>query len=60
MPRFGLCDSCVHMKLNRNTRGSVFLFCKLSREDERFPKYPAVPVQQCTGYRRPTAPAESR
>ena len=47
----GLCDSCVHQKLISTTRGSVFSMCLLSREDERFPKYPRVPVLQCSGYR---------
>jgi hypothetical protein len=51
MARFGLCDTCVHHKLNRNTRGSVFLFCKLSRTDDRFPKYPRVPIKECSGYK---------
>jgi hypothetical protein len=51
MARYGLCDTCVHAKLNRNTRGSVFLFCKLSREDKNFPKYPRVPVLACPGHK---------
>jgi hypothetical protein len=25
--------------------------CLLSREDARFPKYPRVPVLECSGYR---------
>jgi len=51
MARFGLCDTCVHAKLNPNTRGSVFLLCKLSREDKSFPKYPRVPVEKCPGFK---------
>jgi hypothetical protein len=51
MARFGLCDTCVHAKLNPNTRGSVFLLCKLSREDKNFPKYPRVPVEKCAGFK---------
>ena len=49
----GLCDSCKHQKLVRNTRGSTFSLCERSRDEpERFPKYPRVPVLACAGYRR--------
>lgn len=51
--RFGLCDTCQNAKLIRNTRGSVFLMCELSKTDERFSKYPPVPIIQCPGYRPP-------
>jgi hypothetical protein len=47
----GLCDSCEHQKLVRNTRGSVFSMCLRHRtEPERYPKYPRLPVQACAGY----------
>jgi hypothetical protein len=46
----GLCDSCVHQKLIKNTRGSTFNLCELSKTDKRFPKYPRLPVLQCSGY----------
>jgi hypothetical protein len=48
----GLCDSCVHQKLIRNTRGSSFSMCLRSRTDERYPKYPRLPVENCPGYER--------
>ena len=52
----GLCDTCKHQKLIRNTRGSTFSMCLRSKDEpERFPKYPRVPVSACPGYeRRPT------
>ena len=51
--RNGLCDSCTHQKLIRNTRGSTFSMCLRSKaEPERFPKYPRVPVNACPGYER--------
>jgi len=50
-PPAGLCDTCRHQKLIRTGRGSVFSMCLLSREDARFPKYPRVPVLECSGYR---------
>ncbi len=49
----GLCDSCRHQQVVRNTRGSVFSLCRRSRtEPERFPRYPRLPVLQCEGYER--------
>jgi len=52
----GLCDSCRHQKLIRNTRGSTFSMCLRSKDEpERYPKYPRVPVTACRGHeRRPT------
>jgi hypothetical protein len=54
MPRVpaGLCDTCRHQRLVRSGRGSVFTMCLKSREDDAFPKYPRVPVSQCSGYER--------
>jgi hypothetical protein len=54
----GLCDTCTHQKLIRNTRGSTFSMCERSKDEpERYPKYPRVPVTACAGYdRRPTGP----
>jgi hypothetical protein len=46
----GLCDSCKHQKLVRNTRGSVFSMCERSKTDARYPKYPRLPVKRCAGY----------
>ena len=34
----------------RNTRGSVFSMCELSKTDPRYPKYPRLPVKECRGY----------
>ncbi len=48
----GLCDSCGHQVIVRNTRGSVFSLCGLSREDPAYPRYPRLPVMACAGYAR--------
>lgn len=53
--RAGLCDSCRHQKLVGNTRGSTFSLCLRSRTDERFPRYPRLPVTRCAGYHRRSA-----
>ena len=56
---FGLCDTCVHQQIVRNTRGSVFSLCRRSREEPEYPRYPRVPVIECRGYeKRPNADGE--
>ena len=50
----GLCDTCKHQKVVRNTRGSVFSMCERSKTDDRYPKYPRLPVERCAGYVRAT------
>jgi amidase len=58
-PPAGLCDSCSHQQVVRNTRGSVFSLCRRSRsEPERFPRYPRLPVAACDGYEAPPTAAE--
>jgi hypothetical protein len=48
----GLCDSCAHQQVVRNTRGSAFSLCGRSRtEPDRFPRYPRVPVTRCEGWK---------
>jgi hypothetical protein len=51
-PQVGLCDSCAHQQEVRNTRGSVFSLCLLSRSDPAYPRYPPLPVLECDGYER--------
>jgi hypothetical protein len=49
-PAAGLCDSCAHQQLVRNTRGSTFSLCRRSREDPSYPRYPRLPVRDCAGH----------
>jgi hypothetical protein len=50
-PPAGLCDTCRHQQIVRNTRGSVFSLCRRSKtEPDRFPRYPRLPVAECPGY----------
>jgi hypothetical protein len=59
-PGAGLCDSCVHQQVVRNTRGSVFSLCLRSRTDAAYPRYPRIPVLSCPGYeRRGAGPPDS-
>jgi hypothetical protein len=46
----GLCATCLHRRLLRSRR-SVFLRCGLAETDERFLRYPPLPVMRCGGYR---------
>jgi hypothetical protein len=59
MTRFGICDTCIHAKLIRNTRGSVFLMCGWSKQDPAFPKYPPQPVVRCPAHESPKGPSDS-
>jgi len=49
-PPAGLCDSCRHQRLVPNTRGSTFSLCERSKTDPAYPRYPRLPVRECTGY----------
>jgi len=46
----GLCAACVHLRLLASPR-SVFVRCGLAATDPAFPRYPALPVIRCAGYR---------
>ena len=48
----GLCAECVHARLLTSDKGSVFIQCELAKADERFAKYPRLPVLSCSGYVR--------
>jgi len=45
-----LCDSCVHQRIVKNTRGSSFSLCERSRTNAAFPRYPRLPVTHCRGH----------
>ncbi|MFL5780741.1 MAG: hypothetical protein ACJ760_05465 [Thermoleophilaceae bacterium] len=49
-PPVGLCDSCRHQRVVRNTRGSVFSLCERSRTEPEYPRYPRLPVVRCAGH----------
>ena len=57
----GLCATCKHVRVMQSDRGSVFLLCTRSATDQRFAKYPRLPVLSCAGYEEDTkcaAPAK--
>jgi DNA-3-methyladenine glycosylase I len=49
-PPAGLCDSCRHQRVVRNTRGSSFSLCGRSKDDDSYPRYPRLPVRSCPGH----------
>jgi hypothetical protein len=49
-PNAGLCDTCIHQRVVRNTRGSTFSLCELSKTDPAYPRYPRLPVTECRGH----------
>ena len=51
----GLCQTCAFARVVRSARGGRFYLCRLSERDERFAKYPQLPVLQCAGYRKSAA-----
>jgi hypothetical protein len=48
----GLCAACSNARTVESRRGSSFWLCELSRTDQRFPRYPRLPVLRCAGFRR--------
>jgi hypothetical protein len=40
----------MHARIIENRRGSRFWLCSRSYTDSRFPRYPGLPVLQCSGY----------
>jgi len=54
--RIGLCADCRHMRLIKTDRGATFYFCQRSATDPKFPKYPRLPVLECSGYEQLTSP----
>lgn len=54
--RGGLCESCEHQQIVRNTRGSSFSLCQRSRAEPAYPRYPRLPVLACPGHEPRTVP----
>ena len=53
----GLCATCVHAQIVASSKGSTFHLCRKSETDDRFPRYPVLPVRRCAGYEA-LAPAD--
>jgi hypothetical protein len=59
-PDAGLCETCLHQRSIRNTRGSEFSLCERSRTQPEYPRYPRLPVLRCGGYEAERSEPESR
>jgi propionyl-CoA synthetase len=46
----GLCETCVHAKLNETHRGTAYVRCTRAAWDARLPRYPRLPVLACPGF----------
>ena len=46
----GLCATCQHQQIVRNTRGSTFSLCRRSKTEPEYPRYPRLPVAACRGW----------
>jgi hypothetical protein len=55
-PQRGLCDTCAHQRVVKNTRGSRFSLCERSRTDAAYARYPRLPVLVCAGHEPRPAP----
>lgn len=49
-PSPGLCARCLHSHVVVSDRGSTFYRCTLADVDERFVRYPRLPVRSCPGW----------
>ncbi len=49
-PAPGLCGRCRHARVVKTRRGSRFYLCRLSETDDRFSRYPRLPVLRCPGF----------
>jgi hypothetical protein len=56
----GLCAACAHAREITSARGASFVLCSLSRTDERFTKYPRLPVLRCVGFEPSEPPREAQ
>jgi hypothetical protein len=46
----GLCADCRYTREVVSGKGSRFFYCRRSETDERYAKYPRLPVLRCAGY----------
>lgn len=53
----GLCGGCRFAHLTTTRRGTAYLRCLRAATDDRFVKYPRLPVTSCSGFI--PGPAES-
>jgi hypothetical protein len=50
LAKVGLCTRCKQAKRVVSSKNSTFWLCQRSRIDERYSKYPRLPVVRCAGH----------
>ena len=55
----GLCETCAYLRLIGSSKGSAFVLCERAAADERFRKYPSLPVLACEGWQPAVKPADT-
>lgn len=50
----GECGRCRHVRMVGNDRGASFYLCQRAADDDRFPRYPRLPMHDCPGYEQIT------
>jgi hypothetical protein len=51
----GLCSTCRHAREIQTRRGPSYLLCNRSLTDDRYARYPRLPVLECAGHEREDA-----
>jgi hypothetical protein len=46
----GLCARCGHLRTQATRRGTTFYRCARADTDQRFLRYPPIPVRACPGF----------
>jgi len=57
-PAVGLCASCRHARVQTTALGARYWRCLRAETDERFVRYPRLPVLVCPGWERDPVPPE--
>lgn len=52
----GLCASCRFVRTQETRRGAVFYRCARADSDDRFVRYPPIPVMACPGHDSSSSP----
>lgn len=54
----GLCARCSHAQPVPHPRqGEPYVQCALSKDDQKYPRYPRLPVMSCDGFEEKKGPA---
>ena len=46
----GLCSTCLHLRHQQTKRGTTYFRCARSDQDDRYLRYPPIPVYACDGF----------